>query len=83
MRSPVAAVVVAGSAWLLSGVLVSAGGAPSQSNYCKPGQLCWPALHAWSTLNATIGGQLIEVTPVAKPCYVDPTGVGCEIVEEG
>ncbi|KAJ1531226.1 hypothetical protein HK405_001435, partial [Cladochytrium tenue] len=51
--------------------------------YCTPSESCWPNSTAWAAFNSTIGGRLIEVVPVAKPCYDDPTSDACLAVEAG
>ncbi|KAH8841416.1 hypothetical protein MCOR27_000893 [Pyricularia oryzae] len=37
---------------------------------CSPGQSCWPAPEVWSKFNETVGGKLIQNTPLALPCYL-------------
>ncbi|KAJ3097913.1 hypothetical protein HK100_005225 [Physocladia obscura] len=49
----------------------------SKHTYCKLTQSCWPPKEIWADLNTTLGGSLILVTPVAEPCYTDPTGTQC------
>lgn len=36
----------------------------------SPGQSCWPAPEVWSKFNETVGGKLIQNTPLALPCYL-------------
>ncbi|KAL3450831.1 hypothetical protein BJX65DRAFT_322349 [Aspergillus insuetus] len=39
--------------------------------YCQPGQACWPTEASWRALNSTIGGNLVDVKPLAYVCH-DP-----------
>ncbi|KAL4802481.1 FAD-binding domain-containing protein [Aspergillus unguis] len=38
---------------------------------CFPGDHCWPSKETWNTFNDTIGGRLIETTPLGSQCH-DP-----------
>lgn len=38
---------------------------------CFPGESCWPSTESWESLNATVGGRLIETVPLAQKCH-DP-----------
>lgn len=38
---------------------------------CFPGESCWPSTESWDSLNATVGGRLIETVPLARTCH-DP-----------
>ncbi|KAJ0109699.1 hypothetical protein J7T55_014261 [Diaporthe amygdali] len=38
---------------------------------CFPGESCWPSTESWESLNATVGGRLIETVPLARSCH-DP-----------
>ncbi|KAI8812903.1 hypothetical protein BJ742DRAFT_850152 [Cladochytrium replicatum] len=49
--------------------------------YCKPTQSCWPSASSWAQLNSTVGGRLIKVFPLAKPCFDDPTSLACQEVQ--
>ncbi|KAF9889768.1 hypothetical protein FE257_007074 [Aspergillus nanangensis] len=50
--------------------------------HCKPSQSCWPTAQGWSSLNGTIGGNLVEVVPLASPCH-DPKydAAACAVVQ--
>ncbi|TLD03501.1 uncharacterized protein PgNI_11562 [Pyricularia grisea] len=37
---------------------------------CSPGQNCWPSTETWSKFNETVGGRLIQNTPLSLPCYL-------------
>jgi len=37
--------------------------------YCQSNQPCWPSAAVWKAFNATLSGKLIQVQPMAKPCY--------------
>ncbi|KAI9364857.1 hypothetical protein DFJ73DRAFT_808347 [Zopfochytrium polystomum] len=78
-----AAVFAAVGAFLLAVPHAAIAGGDGPITYCKPSQSCWPNSIAWSAFNATVGGRLIKVTPVAKPCYDDPNGAGCQSVQAG
>ncbi|KAI9350547.1 hypothetical protein DFJ73DRAFT_953762 [Zopfochytrium polystomum] len=82
--------MVAGAAFAAAAVLalvavpdaVAAGG-NGPHTYCRPTQSCWPGSIAWSAFNRTVGGRLIQVVPLAKPCYDDPSGEACQSVQAG
>jgi hypothetical protein len=38
---------------------------------CLPGDGCWPATHAWASLNSTVGGRLVATVPIGSVCH-DP-----------
>ena len=38
---------------------------------CFPGESCWPSTESWESLNATVGGRLLETVPLAQKCH-DP-----------
>jgi hypothetical protein len=42
--------------------------------YCTPNTVpaCWPTDAQWSAFNATVGGNLIKVTPWQNPCFQNP-----------
>ncbi|KAF8456504.1 hypothetical protein BDZ91DRAFT_773355 [Kalaharituber pfeilii] len=38
---------------------------------CTPSDACWPSEEEWHHFNKSIGGILVDVNPVAEPCYKD------------
>lgn len=46
-------------------------GSPNKTCLCLPEEACWPGAAAWSQLNSTVGGTLVETTPIGSPCH-DP-----------
>ena len=51
---------------------------------CFPGDVCWPALQDWESLNSSINGQLVATDQLlGSPCH-DPTyDVGkCQAVQQ-
>lgn len=56
------------------GALISSKLPPaSASTSCRalPGDLAWPSLLEWQTLNATVNGRLVATVPLGSPCH-DP-----------
>ncbi|CCT63359.1 related to isoamyl alcohol oxidase [Fusarium fujikuroi] len=50
---------------------------------CTPGHACWPSLEEWSRFNSSIGGQLIQSSPVAEACYSGPKdNAACQNIEK-
>jgi len=49
---------------------------PAANSSCKviPGDRAWPSQQAWSQLNQTVGGRLIQTIPQAAVCR--PGGYG-------
>jgi hypothetical protein len=35
---------------------------------CFPGDSCWPSTAKWDVLNSTVGGALVETSPLASEC---------------
>ncbi|TLD29206.1 hypothetical protein PspLS_04277 [Pyricularia sp. CBS 133598] len=52
---------------------------------CSPGQSCWPSTETWSKFNETVGGRLIQNTPLALPCYLGKAQdeKACGLVTQG
>lgn len=36
---------------------------------CFPGDACWPSPADWESLNKTVGGRLVQTTPIGAPCH--------------
>jgi len=49
----------------------SCGRGSGQTCRCLPGDTCWPAAQAWSSLNSTVNGRLVATVPIGSPCH-DP-----------
>jgi FAD/FMN-containing dehydrogenase len=58
---------------------------PLTTIYQTPTDACWPSKATWSSLNTTVGGQLIASVPIAISCYPGPlqNAAQCEAVDEG
>ena len=41
----------------------------SASAYCTPSDACWPTATAWQSLNASLSGGLIAITPELATCF--------------
>lgn len=39
---------------------------------CLPEDDCWPRKDTWDSLNSTVDGSLVKVTPIGAVCH-DPT----------
>lgn len=42
---------------------------PKGSCRCFPGELCWPSVSDWNSLNKTVGGRLVRAIPPGAVCY--------------
>lgn len=47
-------------------------GNPETNSQQTPESTCWPSTPKWTSLNASVDGQLIHNHPIAKPCYPGP-----------
>lgn len=36
---------------------------------CFPGDACWPSPADWESLNKSVGGRLVQTTPIGAPCH--------------
>ena len=43
----------------------------------RPGDADWPSDAVWAALNTEVGGNLIKVEPLLKPCLGDPKSADC------
>ncbi|KAJ5493910.1 FAD-binding type 2 [Penicillium fimorum] len=62
--------------WLAGVILLFALGlgpylshSPRSQCRCGPDDDCWPSLGAWGALNGTVGGQLVQLSPVGDVCH--------------
>lgn len=50
---------------------------------CFPGDLCWPLVSDWNSLNETVGGRLIATVPLGRACH-DPNydEARCQVLQD-
>jgi FAD/FMN-containing dehydrogenase len=61
-------------------LLAPAAGASSLARRVRPGDPAWPAASRWQSLNAAVGGALLEVPPLFGACEAQPDGAACREV---
>ncbi|ORY36743.1 FAD-binding domain-containing protein [Rhizoclosmatium globosum] len=61
--------------------VVLLGSVVTAKSYCQPTQPCWPSVKQWKALNASTNHRLIQVTPLARPCYLNITSDECGLVQ--
>ncbi|KAJ5375636.1 FAD-binding type 2 [Penicillium concentricum] len=55
--------------WTLASLVALAVPAIASDCHCLPGDSCWPAPSAWTSLNHTVGGRLVATVPIGTPCH--------------
>jgi FAD/FMN-containing dehydrogenase len=58
----------------------AAGTARARLRRVRPGDPGWPSAATWEGLNDTVGGNLLRVQPLLRPCQRQPDGGDCRDV---